>query len=230
VAAVTLDAAVLEKLPHVRKQLEALSHDDLAREPGADGSYLLSALSTEKLTHLVNTMFDPKEFYSPYGLRSVSRVHEKQPAVCKIGEKTFELRYQPGESADKVFGGNSNWRGPIWAPINQLVIEALYTYHAYFGETLTIKGEKPVHLEKAALQLVDGLTGLFERDQKGCRPFFSEHSYFENDPHWRDSIWFYEHFHAETGAGLGASHQNGWTALIAKLIQDQGRALPIPDP
>jgi len=148
----------------------------------------------------------------------------------KIGDKELSLTYEPGDTTSDMFSGNSNWRGPIWTPLNHLVIESLYCYHDYLGNSLLLPSKEPIFLEQAALDLVERLVSLFKRNAEGKRPFYGENEYFQSDPNWRDYIWFYEHFHAETGSGLGATHQNGWTAMVAKLIHTRGRAVFIPQP
>ncbi|HYF64488.1 MAG TPA: hypothetical protein VD886_16810, partial [Herpetosiphonaceae bacterium] len=145
----------------------------------------------------------------------------------KLAGEPHSLRYEPGETSDAMFGGNSNWRGPIWAPLNHLLIEALHHLYAYFGADFRIAGV-PGSLDVGARQLVERLISLFRRDPSGRRPFFGDQDYFQSDPHWRDALWFFEHFHPESGAGLGASHQNGWTALIARLLHDEGRSIFTP--
>jgi hypothetical protein len=231
VTAVTLlDSNSLETLPRLRRQIEKLRSTDSDFQVGTNGCYLLAALSIDKIKAVLKAVFDPNEFYSPFGIRSLSKSHEKHPLSYKIGEETFELNYDPGESSKKMFGGNSNWRGPIWKPLNQLVIEALYYYHDYFGTQFRVPGAKKQPFDQAAYDLCQRLISLFKQDHKGCRPLHGDNDYFQSDPHWRDYFWFYEHFQAETGEGLGASHQNGWTAAVAKLIQNGGRAVFIPNP
>lgn len=219
VAVTLLDPSTLNKLPRLR---EAMKHYQV----GANGCYLLSALSTDKIEALLRAVFDADEFYSPYGVRSVSKIHEKQPLHYEFDGKKFDFQYEPGDSLSKMFGGNSNWRGPIWAPLNHLIIEALHYYHAFWGDQIKLNNE--MTLEQGAIDLVNRLVRLFKRDQQGKRPFFGKNEYMQT--HWQDYYWFYEHFHGDTGEGLGASHQNGWTALIAKLIHDEGRAIYIPKP
>jgi hypothetical protein len=229
-AALLLDPASLDALPQLRARLDALRLDGVEFKTGMNGCHLLAALSPEKISALLKAIFDSAEFYSRYGIRSLSKYHEKHPVTYKIGDETFELNYEPGESSKKMFGGNSNWRGPIWAPLNQLMIEALYVYHEYFGDQFPVPGNEPMLLDEAAHDLSRRLISVFQRDDKGCRPLHGDNNYFQSDPHWRDYFWFYEHFHGETGEGLGASHQNGWTALIAMLIQTEGRANFVPNP
>jgi hypothetical protein len=226
--ALLLDPASLDSLPQLRARVDALRRDGIEFKAGVNGCYLLSALAPEKLSVLLKAIFDSAEFYSPYGMRSLSKAHEAKPVSYKIGDETFDLKYEPGEASKKLFGGNSNWRGPIWAPLNQLIVEALYIYYEYFGDDFCIPGAPP--LNAAAHDLTRRMIRIFQRDDEGCRPFHGKNDYFQSDPHWRDYLWFYEHFHGETGEGLGASHQNGWTALIAWLIQTDGRGSYVPKP
>lgn len=225
-----LDPALLDKLPRLQKQLAALEKDNSEFRKGENGLYLLTAISHTRMEELLKAIFDSEEFKSRYGLRSLSKYHAKHPVSWKGEDKTHELTYEPGETTDKVFGGNSNWRGPIWTPFNQLVIEALHNYDEYFGSSLRLPGKKPVSLKQGGLNIAEGMIDLFRRDEQDRRPFYGDIAYFQTDPHWRDCIWFREYFHAETGEGLGALHQNGWTALVAKLIHNHCRAVFIPAP
>lgn len=221
VAVLLLDSEKLKGLPKLRQAL------DDAFDRNANGCYLLAAAPPVQRDHLLAAVFDPAEFYSDYGLRSVSKYHEQHPVTLKLKDETYTLRYQPGDADSKLFGGNSNWRGPVWAPLNQLMIEALYDYHLYSSDPLP--HAHGMTAKQVALDLVEKLVSLFKRNAQGRRPFFGENTYFQTNPHWRDNLWFYEHFHAETGEGLGASHQNGWTALIARLLHDQGKEVYIPE-
>ena len=143
--------------------------------------------------------------------------------TVELDGEIHELKYEPGESADQSAGGNSNWRGPIWAPVNDVVIEALAIYHAYFKKPLMKQGRKQITIEEASQRLVQRLISLFEYNEKGERPYLSHNDVFKDDP-----LWFFEHFDGETGRGLGASHQNGWTSIMGKLIHHQGKALYTP--
>ncbi len=218
VAATLIQQDSLKTLPRLQQRLQE------ACEINTNGCYLISLVPRDNLAKLIHTLFDPNEFYSPFGIRSVSRYHKDHPVKYKLGDKEFELHYMPSEAASNMFGGNSNWRGPIWTPINHMVIEALHYYHQFYGDSFNIP------LADRAHNLVHRLLSLFERDSEGHRPLHGDTAYFQNDPHWHQLIWFYEHFDAETGRGLGASHQNGWTALIAKLLHDEGKAIFVPNP
>jgi hypothetical protein len=195
-------------------------------QPGLAGRRLLSLVDARQLARVLARMLDEDQFLSPYGLRSVSKEHEARPYVLQAGGRVHSLRYDPGESSTDLFGGNSNWRGPIWFPVNYLMIESLQKYHHYYGEALQVElptgSGRFASLEAAAADLSRRLCRIFLRDANGRRPVFGAEALFHEDPHWRDFIPFYEYFHGDTGAGLGASHQTGWTALAAKLIQQTG--------
>jgi hypothetical protein len=171
-------------------------------------------------------MFDPAQFLSDYGLRALSKEHEANPYSFSINGQTHTVGYEPAESSSGLFGGNSNWRGPIWFPVNFLMIESLQKFHHYYGDQMQI--ELPFgsgnlgSLEQGAAEISRRLTNIFLRGADGRRPVFGSVDLFQEDPHWRDYILFYEYFHGDNGAGIGASHQTGWTALVAKLIQQSG--------
>jgi hypothetical protein len=232
VAVTALDPKSLRKLPQLQKHLDTFQkkHPTLICAVGANGDYLLAAVTDGRIKELLRTVFDEAEFYSPYGMRSVSKYHEKNPVSRKIGKKEYKLTYEPGESSDNTFGGNSNWRGPLWVPLIQFMIEALTLYHGYYADKLKLPlpDGTEIALDQLGKDLVKRVNSLFKRNNLDRRPFFGDVTYFQNDPHWRDYILFYEYFHADSGRGLGASHQNGWTALIAKLLHDDGRPTRIP--
>ena len=187
--------------------------------PHASGSkHLFSLLDARELKRFLSYLWDPNEFRSEYGLRSLSKYHEKHPA--KLHDLT--LGYEPGESKAKIYGGNSNWRGPIWFPINYIFIDTLKRLSSVFGNSLLIEipNEAPVTLDQMARSYAKRLTNLFKKDAKGDRPMFGDVEKFQKDPHFNEYLFFNEHFHAENGRGLGASHQNGWTGLVANLIDE----------
>jgi hypothetical protein len=171
-------------------------------------------------------LFDESEFLSPFGIRSLSRYHEKHPFTLEMGGEVHCVSYDPGESTSGLFGGNSNWRGPVWFPINYLLIESLERYHAYYGSSL--KEECPtgsgqlMDLGEVARELSRRLGSLFLRDQQGQRPCNGQDQRLDNDPHWKDLVWFHEYFHGDTGKGLGANHQTGWTGLAALCLERLG--------
>ena len=167
-------------------------------------------------------MLDPDEMLSPYGIRSLSRYHLEHPFTLQIGDVTAQIDYEPAESTTGLFGGNSNWRGPVWFPLNYLFIDALYRYSRYYGQSLKV--EHPVGsgaqltLDKVAEEITRRLVSLFLPGPDGHRPAHGGNPLLQSDPAWRDLIWFHEYFHGDTGAGLGASHQTGWTGLALHLI------------
>ncbi|NJO07538.1 MAG: glucosidase, partial [Chloroflexaceae bacterium] len=182
----------------------------------------LFAMPTEtRLRQVLRYMLDEQEFLSPYGIRSISKVHQ-QPYVLDLNGQTFAVEYSPAESRSGLFGGNSNWRGPIWFPINYLLIEALRKYHRYYRDNVLVEcptgSGVMMTLDQVADELSRRLTRIFLRDANEHRPVFGGLQRFQHDPHWRDYILFYEYFHGDNGAGLGASHQTGWTGLVAELL------------
>jgi len=191
------------------------------------GHRLLAIASRDRLQRVVTHLMDESEFLSPFGVRSVSRFHEKNPYTLSVGGRQHRVDYTPGESVTGLFGGNSNWRGPIWFPLNYLLIEALERYHHYYGESLTVESPRAsgnrITLRQAADSIRARLSSLFLPDSTGRRPCHAEEARFASDPHWRNLVYFHEHFHADTGRGLGATHQTGWTALILQVL---GSGLP----
>jgi hypothetical protein len=189
---------------------------------------LLAVPSRERLVRALKYLLDENEFLSAYGIRSLSKIHEKNPSGCRLGRDILEVRYVPGESDSDAFGGNSNWRGPIWFPVNYLLIEALERYHHYYGDTLMVEcptgSGKWMNLGQVAAELAARMAGIYLPGADGRSPWYGEAEEFAEDPFWKDLLLFYEYFHGETGKGLGASHQTGWTALMAKLIKDLHRA------
>jgi hypothetical protein len=168
-------------------------------------------------------MLDEREFLSPFGIRALSRVHQDHPYVVQVNGTTYRVDYEPGESATALFGGNSNWRGPIWFPVNFLLIESLQKFHHVLGDDFKVEcpvgSGQMLTLWEVAAELARRLSRLFLRDQAGRRPIYGDQELFQIDPHWRDLTLFHEYFHGDSGVGLGASHQTGWTALVAKLLQ-----------
>jgi hypothetical protein len=230
----TLEPDLLEKLPRFRRRMEWFIQyrpwlvEDIASltEPGENGRRLLSIVNRPKLERILPRMFDPRQFLADYGLRALSKEHEAEPYTFHVNGQAHVVRYEPAESSTGLFGGNSNWRGPIWFPVNYLMLEALQKYHHYYGESLQLElptgSGQSGNLADAAHLLARRLTAIFLRDERGRRPFNGDVELFQRDPHWRDLILFYEYFHGDNGAGIGASHQTGWTALVAKLIQQSG--------
>ena len=228
----TLEAELLQALPRFKRRLEwflqyrpHLSANVASlTEVGVHGHYQLAIIGREKLARILARIFDPAEFLSDYGLRSLSRHHADHPYNFRAGGQVYSVRYEPAESRTGMFGGNSNWRGPIWFPINYLIIEALCKYYHHYGDSFTVEVPQGsgnyLTLAEAADELSRRLARIFLRDEAagGRRPVYGGIEYFQTDPHWRDHILFYEYFHGDNGAGIGASHQTGWTALVAKLL------------
>jgi hypothetical protein len=231
-----LEPELLERLPDFKRRLEWFLNyrPDLAalvshwNEPGRGDRRLLSLLRGHRMKCLLRRMLDESEFLSDYGVRSLSRAHLEQPYVFSCVNHPATVRYEPGESESGLFGGNSNWRGPIWFPVNYLLVTSLRRFAKYYGPEFRIEyptgsGESR-SIDEVADALTERLTRLFRRDAEGRRPMFGAREKLQSDPHFRDHLLFYEHFHGDTGRGIGASHQTGWTGLIARLLQPQPRA------
>jgi hypothetical protein len=184
---------------------------------------LLAMLNMGRLRRVLTKMLDENEFLSPYGIRSLSKFHEQHPYVFNVHGQEYRVDYMPAESSTGMFGGNSNWRGPIWMPVNALIIRSLLSFYLYYGDNFKIEcpagSGKMMNLFEVAKEIADRLTRIFLRDERGRRPVYGGTEKFQTDRHWRDNILFYEYFHGDNGAGLGASHQTGWTGVVAKLIQ-----------
>jgi hypothetical protein len=192
-------------------------------KPGVKGRYLLSVLNEIKLRRVLGRMLDEERFLSPYGIRSLSRWHLEHPYVFNVHGEEYKVEYLPAESTSGMFGGNSNWRGPIWFPVNLLIIRALLQFYLYYGDAFTIEcptgSGNQMNLFEVSREIANRLSRIFLRNEKGRRPVYGGTEKFQTDPHWRDYLLFYEYFHGDNGAGLGASHQTGWTGLVAKLIE-----------
>jgi hypothetical protein len=227
----SLESESLARVPLFESRLQwfLANKPNLARNiacmrPDASRTHRLLAIPTrERLTRVLARMLDEREFLSPFGVRSLSKVHRDSPCVLDLGGQRHEVHYVPGESDSGLFGGNSNWRGPVWFPINYLLIEALKRYYHFFGDTLKVdfptgSGRKATLLE-VAQELELRLTRLFLPDARGGRPCHGDSALYASDPHFRDLVLFHEYFHGENGRGLGASHQTGWTALVANLLE-----------
>ena len=202
---------------------ELAAHIAPPDKPSASGYTLLCLLDETKLRRVLARLLDESEFLSPYGIRSLSKFHEEHPYTFHLGRDVFPVKYLPGESDSGMFGGNSNWRGPIWMPVNALLIRALLKLHIYYGDDFKVEcptgSGKQMNLREVAEEISHRLSGIFTRAADGRRAVFGNADKFQFDPNWRDNLLFYEYFHADTGAGLGASHQTGWTGVVAKLIQ-----------
>ena len=184
---------------------------------------LLAIPSRERLERVLRYMLDEDEFLSPWGIRSVSRIHKERPYVFRVNGEDYRVDYEPGESTTGLFGGNSNWRGPVWLPINYLLIEALERYHHYYGESLRVEcptgSGRWMNLKEVGDELSSRLARVFLPDEQGRRPCHGDDRRYAEDPHWKRLVLFHEYFHGETGRGLGASHQTGWTALAIRNIE-----------
>ncbi|MGH2557710.1 MAG: MGH1-like glycoside hydrolase domain-containing protein, partial [Thermomicrobiales bacterium] len=196
-------------------------------EPGAGKRRLLTLVTGDRMRRILTKMLDPNEFLSDHGIRSLSKFHEVHPYEFWVNGTVHRVDYEPAESRSGLFGGNSNWRGPIWFPINYLLVEALQKFHHYYGDDFLI--EHPTGsgnhctLDQIAADLSRRLTSIFLRGADGRRPVFGDNDLMQSNPHWRDHVLFSEYFHGDTGSGLGASHQTGWTALVAKLLEARSR-------
>jgi hypothetical protein len=196
------------------------------KAPGKHARRLLSIVSRDRLVRLLHPLLDENEFLSDFGIRSLSRYHQANPYSFYVDGQAHTISYQPAESQSGLFGGNSNWRGPVWFPVNFLLIESLQKFHHYYGDTLKVEcptgSGRMLTLGEVATDLSRRMIHLFLSTDTGRRPIYGGQRIFHQDPNWRDLILFNEYFHGDNGAGLGASHQTGWTGLVAKLIQQSG--------
>jgi hypothetical protein len=232
IAVENLETAKINKLPGFKKRMEWFLNyrKDLAQlitycdVCPSTGNRMLAIPSRERLRRALRYMLDENEFFSPHGLRSVSRVHHDRPYIFRAGNEEHRVDYVPGEGTSYLFGGNSNWRGPIWLPINFLIVEALERYHLFYGQSFKVEcptgSGNMMTLQEVSRELARRLSSIFLLNQKGARPCHGDVAKYASDPHWRDLVLFYEYFHGETGRGCGASHQTGWTALAVKLLEN----------
>jgi len=195
-------------------------------ESGLCERRILSIVTPDQLRIVLRRMLDEEEFLGPYGIRATSRYHKEHPYILGINGMTHRVDYEPAESSSGLFGGNSNWRGPVWMPVNFLMIESLQKFHHYLGSDFKVEcptgSGRMMNLWEVSMELSRRLAGIFLRDSAGRRPVFGASRKLQHDPYWRDYLLFYEYFHGDSGAGVGASHQTGWTGLIAKLLQQRG--------
>jgi hypothetical protein len=234
---VILEDAIVEQLPGFNRRTRWFleNRGDLTRhmtyleseEAGADGTphrQLLAIPSEDRFRRLLSVMLDEAEFLSPYGIRSLSAAHAENPFVFEFGGQRNEVRYVPGESDSGMFGGNSNWRGPVWYPINFLIVQSLRRYYDFYGDSFRVEcptgSGNSMTLLEVAQELERRLISIFEPDAQGNRPAHGGDARYRDDPHWRELVLFYEYFHGDNGRGLGASHQTGWTSLVATLCQE----------
>jgi len=234
-AVTVIDGGIAQRFPNLAERYRAFAtrHADvqsLARDlgrPGVAGRLKLSVLDDTKLRRVLACLLDEKEFFGPYGVRSLSRYHRDHPYILTLGRDVFRVDYEPAESTSGLFGGNSNWRGPVWFPINLLIYRALIQYYSYYGNDFRVEcptgSGKMMTLYEVSQELLRRLGSIFLRDGQGRRPVYGGTRAFQEDPHWRDLILFYEYFHGDNGAGLGASHQTGWTGLVSLVFNQLAR-------
>jgi hypothetical protein len=230
----TLEPEIVNRLPGFKRRMQwfidnhtdAPEHIEMSERSSRGVRYLLSLVNRNQLRRVLSRMLDESEFLSPHGIRALSRYHLDHPYEFRMDGFMSRVAYEPAESSTGVFGGNSNWRGPIWFPVNYLLIESLQKFHYYYGEDFKVEfptnSKRDTDLWQIAAELSRRLTRIFLRDNDGRRPFAGGEDIFNKDPNWRDLILFYEYFHGDNGAGLGASHQTGWTGLVAKLLDQSG--------
>jgi hypothetical protein len=216
----------LRRMPELLRTIHPTGKDHL----GVNDRGILALVNPERLRRILTRMLDENEFLSPYGIRSISKYHEKHPYVFDVKGQEYRVDYLPAESNSGMFGGNSNWRGPVWMPMNVIIIRALLNFYLYYGDNFKIEcptgSGNHMNLFEVAKEISDRLGSIFLRNEKGERPVFGGTQKFQQDPNWRDHILFFEYFHGDNGAGLGASHQTGWTGVIAKVMEIFGKLDP----
>ena len=194
---------------------------------GVGGRGMIALVNPDRLRRILSRMLDENEFLSPYGIRSLSRWHADHPYVFTVEGREYRVAYLPAESDSGMFGGNSNWRGPVWMPVNALILRSLIHYFQYYGDSFKIEcptgSGNLMNLFEVAREIAHRLTRIFLRDEHGRRPVYGGSEKFQFDPEWRDHLLFYEYFHGDNGAGIGASHQTGWTGIVAGLIEIFGK-------
>jgi hypothetical protein len=233
-----LDHEILDILPEFASRLQWFLNNrpDLAslvsrwQEQNIVEKHLLSLLRGHRMKKILERMLDEKEFFSDYGIRAVSKYHEQHPYECQINGHSFSVEYAPGESTSGLFGGNSNWRGPVWMPMNYLIIESLQQLHYYYGDDFKVEcptgSGQFLTLNKIADDIAHRLSNLFLRNENCKSPIFGDYDKLQSDPHFNTYLLFHEYFHGDTGRGLGASHQTGWTGLVAKLLHPRKNPWP----
>jgi mannosylglycerate hydrolase MGH1-like protein/glycosyl hydrolase family 63 len=230
----TLEPEIVDRLPGFKRRMQWFidnhadvpEHIEMTQRSARGVRRLLSLANRKQLKRVLSRMLDETEFLSPYGIRSLSRYHLDHPYEVQVNDHISRVDYEPAESTSGIFGGNSNWRGPIWFPMNYLLVESLQKYHHYYGEDFKVefpsRSGSEADLWEVAAEISRRLVHIFVRDKEGRRPVAGGTELFQSDPHWRDLLLFYEYFHGDNGAGIGASHQTGWTGLVAKLIEQSG--------
>jgi hypothetical protein len=230
----TIEPEMLNVLPNFKQRLEWFINNrpDLRQNvacmerKGMGARRLMAIASQDKLRLILQKMLDETEFFSEYGIRAVSKFHQNHPYTFNVNSSQFRVDYEPAESKSGLFGGNSNWRGPVWFPVNYLLIESLQKFHHYLGDDFKVEcptnSGNWLNLWEVAAQISQRLIGIFLKNSDLQRPVYGGTDKLQTDPHWQDLILFYEYFHGDNGAGIGASHQTGWTGLVAKLIQQSG--------
>jgi hypothetical protein len=232
----TLEPELLQQLPAFKRRMDWFikNRPDLTENvasmesSGMAQRRLLSVVDANQLRRILQIMLDESEFLSAHGVRALSQYHRDHPYTLNIDGMDHRVAYEPGESSSGLFGGNSNWRGPVWYPMNFLLVEALQKFHYYYGKDFKVefpsRSGNLLSLDEVAAELSRRLTGIFLRDSEGKRPLYANSERFRSDPNWQDLVLFYEYFHGDTGAGLGANHQTGWTSLVTKMLQQSGEA------
>jgi hypothetical protein len=230
----TIESEVLDGLPNFKRRLnwfienrpDLIGNVSCMRTPGMGERRLLAVANRDRLAKVLKVMLDESEFLSPFGIRAVSRFHKDNPYVLHVNGDVHRVDYEPAESSSGLFGGNSNWRGPIWFPVNYLLIESLQRFHHYYGDELKVEcptgSGVMMNLWEVSQELSRRLSRIFLKDENGRRPVFGNYELMQQDPHFCDRLLFYEYFHGDDGSGIGASHQTGWTGLVAKLLQQSG--------
>jgi hypothetical protein len=228
----TMSPELLDAMPAFKRRLEWFieNRPDLIvnlacmRTQGHKERRLFSVATRPQLERILEVMLDENEFFSPHGIRALSAYHRDHPYMLELNGQSHSVRYEPAESSTGLFGGNSNWRGPIWFPVNYLLIQALRRFHTYYGDSLRVEcptgSGRLMNLDEVADEISRRMLATFRRDASGRRPVFGAQEKFQFDPHWNGYVPFHEYFHGDTGAGVGASHQTGWTGLVAKMIDE----------
>lgn len=234
-AVLTLEPEIIKKFPSFKRRLDWFveNRSDVAerniasmKRRGKDDRLLLALVSKDRLEKILKRMLDETEFLSEHGIRSMSKFHEESPYSMDVNGQTFKVEYVPGDSNSSLFGGNSNWRGPIWLCVNFLLVESLLRFYMFYGDSFKVEcptgSGDYMHLGQVAEELQHRMQHLFARNDEGRRAINAHSDLLDFDEHWKDYLWFHEFFDGDTGRGLGTSHQCGWTGLIAKIIQDTG--------